>query len=56
MPYGVAHALLGQGRCLVTLGRAHEAAKPLEQARVVFERLGAMPALEETEKWLAKAH
>ena len=50
-----AHALLGQGRCLVALGRAPEAAAPLAAARAIFARLGARPALAETDEWLARA-
>ena len=45
VPYEEGHALLGQGRCLVALGRAPEAAAPLAAAREVFARLGARPAL-----------
>ena len=45
MPYEEGHALLGQGRCLVALGRAPEAAAPLAAAREIFARLGARPAL-----------
>ena len=56
VPYEEAQALLGQGRSLARLGRRLEAAQPLEQAREIFGRLGARPALEETEEWLAKAH
>ncbi len=52
VPYEEAHALLGQGRCLVALGRALEAAAPLRGAREVFARLGAKPALAETERLL----
>ncbi len=48
VPYEEAQALLGQGRCLVALGRAPEAAAPLDQAREIFGRLGAKPALAET--------
>jgi hypothetical protein len=40
----------------LALGRAPEAAAPLASAREIFARLGARPALEETEEWLAKAH
>jgi tetratricopeptide (TPR) repeat protein len=47
--YEEAQALLGQGRCLVALGRAPEAAAPLAAAREIFARLGARPALAETE-------
>jgi len=55
VPYEEAQALLGQGRCLVALGRAPEAAHPLEQAREIFTQLGAKPALAETEALLEKA-
>jgi hypothetical protein len=55
VPYEEAHALLGQGRCLMALGRAPKAAPVLEQARAIFEKLGAKPALEETEKLLAES-
>jgi class 3 adenylate cyclase/tetratricopeptide (TPR) repeat protein len=54
MPYEEAQALLGRGRCLTALGRAQEAVQPLGQAREIFERLGAKPALDETKEWLAK--
>jgi ATP/maltotriose-dependent transcriptional regulator MalT len=50
MPYEEAQALLGQGRCLVALGRAPEAAAPLAEAHAIFERLGAKPALAETDE------
>jgi class 3 adenylate cyclase/tetratricopeptide (TPR) repeat protein len=49
-PYEEAHALLGQGRCLVALGRPAEGAAPLHGAREIFERLGAAPALAETDE------
>ena len=52
MPYEEAQALLGQGRCLVALGKAPEAAAPLAAAREIFARLGAKPALAETDEWL----
>jgi len=55
VPNEEAHALLGQGRCLVTLGRAPEAVAPLAAAREIFARLGAKPALAETEALLASA-
>ncbi len=55
VPYEEGHALLGRGRCLVALGRAPEAAAPLAAAREIFARLGAKPALAETEEWLARA-
>ena len=44
-----AFALLGQGRCLVGLGRSTEAQPVLRRAREIFERLGAGPALGETD-------
>ncbi len=55
VPYEEGHALLGQGRCLVALGRAPEAAAPLAAAREIFARLGAKPALAETDALLAQA-
>jgi hypothetical protein len=42
-------ALLGQGRCLVGLGRSDQAASKVQAAREVFARLGARPLLAETE-------
>lgn len=50
MPYEEAQALLGQGRCLLALGRAQEAAAALTAAREIFARLGAKPALAETDE------
>ena len=55
MPYEEAQALLGQGRCLVALGRAPEAAAPLAAAREIFARLGAKPALAKTDALLGQA-
>jgi tetratricopeptide (TPR) repeat protein len=55
VPYEEAQALLGQGRCLVALGRAPEAAPVLEQAREIFAKLKAKPALAETDELLARA-
>ena len=54
VPYEEGHALLGQGRCLVALGRAPEAAAPLAAAREIFARLGARPALAQTDALLAQ--
>jgi hypothetical protein len=54
MPYEEAQALLGQGRCLVALGREAEATAPLAAAREIFARLGAKPALAETDEWLTR--
>ena len=50
LPYEEAQALLGQGRCLVGLGRAPEAQAPLAAARETLARLGAKPALAETDE------
>ena len=45
-------ALLGQGRCLVALGRGPEAVASLREAHEIFARLSAKPALAETEQLL----
>ena len=55
VPYEEAQALLGQGRCLVALGGAPEVRPVLEQAREIFARLGAKPALADTDTLLAQA-
>jgi hypothetical protein len=55
IPYEEAQALLGQGRCLVALGSAPEAAAPLAAAREIFARLGARPALVETDGLMQQA-
>ncbi len=47
VPYEEAQSLLGQGRCLIALGRAPEATTPLQEAHQIFERLGARPAMSE---------
>lgn len=44
-----AHALLGQSRALIELGRATEAAQPLGRAREIFRGLQAGPALIEAD-------
>jgi class 3 adenylate cyclase/tetratricopeptide (TPR) repeat protein len=51
----LAFALLGQGRSLIALGRQADAISPLTQARVIFERLQAAPALAETDALLQQA-
>jgi hypothetical protein len=53
MPYEEAFALLGRGRCLAAAGRRADAQEHLSAARGVFTRLGAKPALEETDALLA---
>jgi len=50
-----AHMLLLGGRCLVGLGRGGEAARPLSEARAVFERLEARPLVAEAARLLAAA-
>jgi class 3 adenylate cyclase len=55
MPNEEAQALFGEGRCLMALGRAPEAAAPLTAAREIFAKLKAKPALEETAELLAEA-
>ncbi len=49
-----AYALLGQGRCLATLGKS-EAEAPLRKARELFASLGYRPALAETKALLGSA-
>ncbi len=51
-PYEEVQALLGQGRCLLALGRAEAALTPLQGARRVFKRLGARSALSQTTRLL----
>ena len=55
VPYEEGQALLGQGRCLVALGRVAEAAPLVEQARAIFSSLGAKPALAESQQILSTA-
>jgi tetratricopeptide (TPR) repeat protein len=50
-----AFALLGQGRCLVGLGRSTQATSVLRRARELFDRLGASPALAATDALLQEA-
>ena len=50
-----AFALLGHGRCLLALGRPADATPPLQQARDIFARLQAAPALAETDQLLQQA-
>jgi hypothetical protein len=49
-----AYALLGQGRCLATLGKA-EAEQPLREARDLFASMGYQPALAETDALLGES-
>ena len=52
--YEQAHARLGKGRCLAVLGAAG-ANEALAEARAIFARLGARPALEDVESELVRA-
>jgi predicted ATPase len=54
VPWEQARALLGKGRCLLTLGRPAEAQQPLKAAREIFASLGAKPALAEANRLLAQ--
>jgi tetratricopeptide (TPR) repeat protein len=55
IPYEQALALLGAGRCLIGHGRSAEAAPALQAARELFARLGAAPALAETDALLQES-
>ena len=55
VPWEQAQALLGQGRCLLTLGRSSQAREPLHAARDIFSSLGANPALADVNRLLAAA-
>ena len=48
-----AYALLGQGRCLLTLANP-AADQPLRQAAELFNSMGYRPALAETEALIAQ--
>jgi len=47
---GQAH--LGLARCLIALGDREAATDPLHKARAIFERLGAVPLINETDSYL----
>ena len=53
VPFEYAHALIGQGRCLVALRK--DAAPILKQASAVFAHLGAQPSIEATYALLARS-
>jgi tetratricopeptide (TPR) repeat protein len=48
-------ALIGQGRCLVALGREQEAVEPLQAARAILAGFGAVRSLAESDDLLAQA-
>jgi hypothetical protein len=49
-----AYALVGQGRCLLAVGRPG-AEEPLREARELLDSMGYRPALAEAETLLAEA-
>jgi hypothetical protein len=55
VPWEQAQALLGQSRCLLSLGRPADAREPLRAARDIFASLGANPVLTDTNRLLAEA-
>jgi predicted ATPase/class 3 adenylate cyclase len=55
VPWEQAQALLGQGRCLLTLRQPAEAQQPLRRAREIFASLGANPVLTDVNRLLAQA-
>lgn len=50
-----AFAEMGAGRCLLALGRSDEARRHLHEAREIFDSLGAIPLIEQTDDLLARA-
>ena len=55
VPWEQAQALLGQGRCLLALGRPAEGAESLSAARDIFAALGTSPVLADASRLLAEA-
>jgi hypothetical protein len=54
VPYELALARLGQGRCLMALGRAPDAAAPLREALDKLIELSAGPDIETARRLLAR--
>jgi class 3 adenylate cyclase/tetratricopeptide (TPR) repeat protein len=50
-----ARSLFGGARCLLALGRSHEATAHLQEARELFTRLGARPAVKAIDDSLSRA-
>ncbi|MDQ3661894.1 MAG: AAA family ATPase [Actinomycetota bacterium] len=46
---------LGQGRCLIARRDRAAATEPLQKARAIFSRLGALPLIKETDGYLQQA-
>jgi len=55
VPWEQAQAVMGQGRCLLTLRQPADALVPLRMAREIFTSLGARPALTDVDRLLAQA-
>jgi hypothetical protein len=55
VPYEAALARLGQGRCLLALGRPSDAASPLHEAHEALSGLGALPDAEVARTLVATA-
>ncbi len=53
VPYEMAHARLGQGRCLLAGRQPAQASEPLAEAETLFAGLGALEGLAETRRLLA---
>ena len=49
------YALLGRGRCLISLGQTGPATSVLQEAGDIFARLGAAPALAEIDSLMGRA-
>jgi hypothetical protein len=54
VPYEEAQARLGLGRCLAAMDDERQAAGPTAEAHEIFARLGARPAVAETQELLAR--
>jgi hypothetical protein len=50
---GQAH--LGLARCLIALGDRQAATEPLQKARAIFSKLGAVPLIDEVDHHLGQA-
>ena len=48
-------AYLGSARCLIALGDREAFREPLQKARAIFSKLGALPLVNETDNYLDQA-
>ncbi|MBA3729047.1 MAG: hypothetical protein H0W94_07605, partial [Actinobacteria bacterium] len=55
MPWERAQALVGQGRCLLAVGKITQATVALRKAREIFDKLGAGPVIRSTDALLSEA-